>query len=143
MFNTKKTVRQDIHENEVAYSGTVTAVTHMTIVVFIPALDVEVDVKRNPDASVQNGSVPEVGDIATVQVVLEEGDYNATAATFVPQQDIKEDIPSPMTTSLMTIWMMKKQRSMTGTTSLLQMILAIGTLTELLRLALSNSRSVV
>lgn len=93
MFNTKKTVRQDIHENEVAYSGTVTAVTHMTIVVFIPALDVEVDVKRNPDASVQNGSVPEVGDITTVQVVLEDGDYNATAATFVPQQDIKEDIP--------------------------------------------------
>ena len=93
MLNTKKTVRQDIHENEVAYSGTVTAVTHMTIVVFIPALDDEVDVKRNPDASVQNGSVPEVGDIATVQVVLEDGDYNATAATFVPQQDIKEDIP--------------------------------------------------
>lgn len=93
MFNTKKTVRQDIHENEVAYSGTVTAVTHMTIVVFIPALDVEVDVKRNPDASIQNGSVPEVGDIATVQVVLEYGDYNATSATFVPQQDIKEDIP--------------------------------------------------
>lgn len=27
---------------------------------FIPALDVEVDVKRNHDASVQNGSVPEV-----------------------------------------------------------------------------------
>lgn len=93
MFNTKKTVHQDIHENEVAYSGTVTVVTHMTIVVFIPALDVEVDVKRNPDASVQNGSVPEVGDIATVQVVLEDGNYNATAATFVPQQDIKEDIP--------------------------------------------------
>ena len=93
MFNTKKTVHQDIHENEVAYSGTVTVVTHMTIVVFISALDVEVDVKRNPDASVQNGSVPEVGDIATVQVVLEDGDYNATAATFVPQQDIKEDIP--------------------------------------------------
>lgn len=93
MFNTKKTVCQDIHENEVAYSGTVTAVTHMTIVVFIPALDVEVDVQRNPDASVQNGSVLEVGDIATVQVVFEDGDYNATAATFVPQQDIKEDIP--------------------------------------------------
>lgn len=93
MFNTKKTVRQDIHENEAAYSGTVTAVTHMTIVVFIPALDVEVDVKRNLDASVQNGSVPEVGDIATVQVVLEDGDYNATAAMFVPQQDIREDIP--------------------------------------------------
>lgn len=58
---------------------------------FIPALDVEVDVKRNPDASVQNGSVPEVGDIATVQIVLEDGDY--TAATFVPQQNIREDIP--------------------------------------------------
>ena len=28
-----------------------------------------------------------------MQVVLEYGDYNATAATFVPQQDIKEDIP--------------------------------------------------
>lgn len=93
MFNTKKTVRQDIHENEVAYSGTVTAVTHMTIVVFIPALDVEVDVQRNPDASVQNGSAPEVGNIATVKVVLEGGDYAATAATFVPQQDIREDIP--------------------------------------------------
>lgn len=93
MFNTKKTVRQDIHENEAAYSGTVTTVTHKTIVVFIPALDVEVDVQRNPDASVQNGSVPKVGDIATVQIVLEDGDYTATAATFVPQQDIREDIP--------------------------------------------------
>ena len=61
--------------------------------VFIPALDVEVDVQRNPDASVQNGSVPEVGDIATVQIVLEDGDYTATAAMFVPQQDIREDIP--------------------------------------------------
>lgn len=28
-----------------------------------------------------------------MQVVLEDGDYAATAATFVPQQDIKEDIP--------------------------------------------------
>lgn len=93
MFNPKKTVRQDIHENEAAYSGTVTTVTHKTIVVFIPALDVEVDVQRNPDTSVQNGSVPEVGDIATVQIVLEDGDYTATAATFVPQQDIREDIP--------------------------------------------------
>lgn len=45
MFNTKKTVRQDIHENEAAYSGTVTAVTHMTIVVFIPAHDVEMDAR--------------------------------------------------------------------------------------------------
>ena len=93
MFNPKKTVRQNIHGNEAAYSGTVTTVTHKTIVVFIPALDVEVDVQRNPDASVQNGSVPEVGDIATVQIVLEDGDYTATAATFVPQQDIREDIP--------------------------------------------------
>lgn len=84
ILNTKKTTRQSNHRSETLYSGTVTAVTHMTIVVFIPALDVEVDVQRNPDASVQNGSVPEVGDIATVQVVLEDGDYNATAATFVP-----------------------------------------------------------
>lgn len=117
MFNTKKTVRQDIHENEVAYSGTVTAVTHMTIVVFIPALDVEVDVQRNPDASVQNGSVPEVGDIATVQVVLEDGDYNATAATFVPQQDIRKTSPSQMTTSFCLMTKMRIQRSITGTTS--------------------------
>lgn len=93
MLKTKKTIRRNVHGSEAAYSGTVTVVTHKTIVVFIPALDVEVDVKRNPDASIQNGSVPEVGDIATVQVVLEYGDYNATAATFVPQQDIKEDIP--------------------------------------------------
>lgn len=93
MFNTKKTVRQDIHENEATYSGTVTTVTHKTIVVFIPALDIDVDVQRNPDAFIQNGSVPEVGDIATVQIVLEDGDYTATAATFVPQQDIRKDIP--------------------------------------------------
>lgn len=117
MFNTKKTVRQDIHENEVAYSGTVTAVTHMTIVVFIPALNVEVDVQRNPDASVQNGSVPEVGNIATVQVVLEDGDYNATAATFVPQQDIRKTSPSQMTTSFCLMTKMRIQRSITGTTS--------------------------
>ena len=70
-----------------------TVVTHNTIVVFIPALDFEVDVQRNSTASVQNGSVPEVGNIATVQIVLEDGDYAATVATFVPQQDIREDIP--------------------------------------------------
>ena len=93
MLNTKETVPRNAHGNGAAYSGSVTAVTHKTVVVFIPALDVEVDVKRNPDASVQNGSVPEVGDIATVQIVLEDGDYTATAATFVPQQDIREDIP--------------------------------------------------
>lgn len=61
--------------------------------VFIQALDVDVDVQRNLGASVQNGSVPEVGDIATVQIVLEDGDYAATAVTFVPQQDIREDVP--------------------------------------------------
>lgn len=76
-----------------AYSGTVTTVTHKTIVIFIPALDVEVDVQRNHATSVQNGSAPEVGDIATVQIVLEDGDYAVTAATFVPQQDIRESIP--------------------------------------------------
>lgn len=75
------------------HTGTVTAITHKTIVVFIPALDVEVDVQRNPDASVQSGSAPEVGDIATVQIVLEDDDYTATAATFVSLQDIREDIP--------------------------------------------------
>lgn len=93
MFNPKITICQSNHGNETAYSSSVTAVTPKTIVVFIPALDVEVDVKRNPDASVQNGSVPEVGDIAPVKVVLEGGDYAATAAMFVPQQDIREDIP--------------------------------------------------
>lgn len=93
MFNTKNTISQNIHGNEAAYSGTVTTVTHKTIVVFIPALDVEVDVQRNSTASVQNGSVPEVGDIATVQIVLEDGDYTVVAAMFVPQHDIREDIP--------------------------------------------------
>lgn len=93
MLNTEKITLQNIHGNEVAYSGTVTAVTHKTIVVFIPALDVEVNVQRNPDTSVQNGSVPEVGDIATVQIVLEDGDYIVVAAMFVPQQGIREGIP--------------------------------------------------
>lgn len=93
MLNTKKTVRQSNHRGETLYSGFVTVVTHKTIVVFIPALDVDVDVQRNPDAPVQNGSIPEVGDIATVQIVLENGDYATTAVTFVPQQDIREDIP--------------------------------------------------
>lgn len=54
MLNTKKTTHQSTHWNEVAYSGTVTAVTHKTIVIFIPVLDVDVDVRRDPDASVQN-----------------------------------------------------------------------------------------
>ncbi len=46
------------------HTGTTTTITLKTIVVFIPALDV--DVQRNHDASIQNGSVPEVGNIATV-----------------------------------------------------------------------------
>lgn len=93
MPDTKKSILQSNHRSETLYSGFVTVVTHNTIVVFIPALDVEVDVQRNSTASVQNGSVPEVGNIATVQIVLEDGDYAATVATFVPQQDIREDIP--------------------------------------------------
>ena len=93
MFNPKKTTRKVIHESEATYSGTVAAVTPKTVVVFVPALDAEVDVQRNPNVSVQNGFVPEVGDIVTVQAVLENGDYAVTAATFVPQQDIREDIP--------------------------------------------------
>lgn len=93
MLNTEKTTCQSNHRGETLYSGTVTTATHKTIVVFIPALDIDVDIQRNPDASVQNGSVPEVGDIATVQIVLEDGDYTVVAATFVPQQDIREDIP--------------------------------------------------
>lgn len=93
MFNTKNTTRQNIHGSEAAYSGFLTVVTHKTIVVFIPALDVEMDVKRNHDTSIQNGSVPEVGDIAPVQIVLEDGDYTATAAMFAPQQDIRKDTP--------------------------------------------------
>lgn len=56
MLNTKKTTRQGNHRGETLYSGIVTAVTPKTIVVFIPALDVDVDVRRNPGASVQNGS---------------------------------------------------------------------------------------
>ena len=35
MLNTKKTIRSKIHRNEVAYSGSVTAVTNKTIMVFI------------------------------------------------------------------------------------------------------------
>lgn len=93
MLNTKKSILQSNHRSKTLYSGFVTVVTHKTIVVFIPALDVEVDVQRNPDASVQNGSVRKVGDIATVQTVLEDGDYTVVAAMFVPQQDIREDIP--------------------------------------------------
>ena len=67
MFNTKKTIRQRNHRSEATYSGTVTTVIPKTFVVLIPALDVEVDVQRNPAASVQNGSVHDAGDITFVQ----------------------------------------------------------------------------
>ena len=87
MLNTKKTTRKSNHGSESTYFDSVTAVTSKTIAVFIPALDVEVDVQRNPDASIQNGSAPEVGDIATMQAALEDGDYAVTAATFVHQQE--------------------------------------------------------
>lgn len=58
MPDTKKSILQSNHRSETLYSGFVTVVTHNTIVVFIPALDVDVDVRRDPDASVQNGSAP-------------------------------------------------------------------------------------
>lgn len=64
MPDTKKSILQRNHRSETLYSGFVTAVTHKTIVVFTPALDV--DVQRNHDAFIQNGCVPEVGNIATV-----------------------------------------------------------------------------
>lgn len=94
MFNTKKTVRQDIHENEATYSGTVTTITPKTIVVFLPALDIEVDVAIHTNNPSQNVKTPAVGDIAAVQATLRDGDIIATAATFVPQQDIREDVPA-------------------------------------------------
>lgn len=53
MLNTKKTTRKSNHGSESTYFDSVTAVTSKTIVVFIPALDVEVDVQRNPDASIR------------------------------------------------------------------------------------------
>jgi hypothetical protein len=56
MLNTEKTTRQSTRGSEVTYSGSVTAVTPKTTVVFIPALDVDVDAQRNHDAPVQNGS---------------------------------------------------------------------------------------
>lgn len=75
------------------HTGTVTAITPKTIVVFLPALDLEVDVSVRTNDSTQNIRIPIVGDLATVQVALRDGDIIAIAATFVPQQDIREDIP--------------------------------------------------
>lgn len=76
------------------HSGTVTTITSKTIVVFLPALDLEVDVPVRTGDSTQNIRIPAVGDSATVQVAFQGGDLVATAATFVPQQDIREDIPA-------------------------------------------------
>lgn len=75
------------------HTGTVTTITPKTIVVFLPALDLEVDVSVRTNDSTQNIRIPIVGDLATVQVALRDGDIIAIAATFVPQQDIREDIP--------------------------------------------------
>jgi hypothetical protein len=44
------------------------------------------------DGVVQNIKILAVGDIATVQVSLQDGDIIATATTFVSRQDIREDI---------------------------------------------------
>lgn len=75
------------------HSGTVTAITPKTIVVFLPALDLEVDMPARTNDSTKNIRIPTVGDIATVQVALQDGDIVVTAATFVPKQDNREDIP--------------------------------------------------
>lgn len=75
------------------HSGTVTIITPKTIVVFLPALDIEIDAPLRTNDSTQNIRIPTVGDPATVQVALRDGDIIAIAATFVPQQDIRKDIP--------------------------------------------------
>lgn len=76
------------------HSGTVTTITSKTIVVFVPALNLEVDVLYHVDGLTQNVKIPAVGDIATVQVALRDGDIIVTTAIFTPQQDIREDIPA-------------------------------------------------
>lgn len=45
MPDTKKSILQRNHRSETLYSGFVTAVTHRTIVVFMSALDAEMDVQ--------------------------------------------------------------------------------------------------
>lgn len=46
------------------------------------------------DGVVQNIKIPTVGDPATVQIALQNDGIIVTAATFVPQQDNREDIPA-------------------------------------------------
>ena len=67
------------------HSGTVTIITPKTIVVFLPALDIEIDAPLRTNDSTQNIRIPTVGNLATVQVALQDDDIIATAATFVPQ----------------------------------------------------------
>ena len=55
------------------HSGTVTAITPKTIVVFLPALDLEVDVPIQTNDSIKNVKAPAVGSHATVQVAFEDG----------------------------------------------------------------------
>ena len=76
------------------HTGTVTTITPKTIAVFLPEFDLEVDVLRHANDSTQNIKTPVVGDLATVQITFQDGDIIATAATFVPQQGIREDIPA-------------------------------------------------
>lgn len=75
------------------HSGTVTIITPKTIVVFLPALDIEIDAPLRTNDSTQNIRIPTVGDLATVQVAIRDGDIIAIAATFVPQQNIRQDTP--------------------------------------------------
>lgn len=58
---------------------------------FFPTLDIEVDVLRHTEDLTQSIKIPAVGDIATVQVALQDGNIIATAA-FVSQQDICKGI---------------------------------------------------
>lgn len=74
------------------HSNTVTAITPKTIMVFLPALNIEADVLRHANNSTQNARAPVVWDIVTVQIAFQNSDIIATAATFVPQQDIRKDI---------------------------------------------------
>lgn len=62
--------------------------------VFFPTFNLEVGVLRQTNSSVQNVKIPTVGDNATIQVALQDGDIIATATMFVSQQDIREGIPA-------------------------------------------------
>lgn len=63
------------------------------IVVFLPTLDLEVDMLRHAEDLTKDIKIPAVGDIATVQIILQDGDIIAIAA-FVSQQNIRKDIPT-------------------------------------------------